>query len=76
MSNVPATYATFKKAIPLPLIYAKSQIAIRQSKLVNDLMFVTHIDKMCSKLYSFCLVFIMVPDFQEGPWKKALNCVC
>ena len=26
--------------------------------------------KMCSKLYSFCLVFIMVADCQEGPRKK------
>ncbi len=49
-------------------------------------------DKMCSKLYTFCLVFIMVADCQEGPRKIALftkklkffhifstidtNCVC
>ncbi len=29
-------------------------------------------DQMCSKVYSFCLVFIMVADCQEGPWKRAL----
>ncbi len=28
--------------------------------------------KMCSTLYTFCLVFIIVADCQEGPWKKAL----
>ncbi len=27
---------------------------------------------MCSKLYTFCLVYIMVADYHESPWKKAL----
>ncbi len=30
------------------------------------------IDQTCSKLYTFCLVFIMVADCQEGPQKKGL----
>ncbi len=29
------------------------------------------IGKMCSKLYTFCLVFILVADCQKGPRKKA-----
>ena len=31
-----------------------------------------HWQVMCSKRYSFCLVFIMVGDCQEGTQKKAL----
>ncbi len=38
----------------------------------SRIRFVTCNGQMCSKLYTFCLVFIMLADCQEGPWKKAL----